>query len=76
MLIRVDVLKRGFAVLPMLLPIVPVRLAQLNPSQDEQVFGIAGFGRVGEIEAAGNHRIAINHDHLVVGNGMFPVEPH
>lgn len=56
-------------------PVGTVEICQLQRLDDQQVFGIGGFGCFGEIEAPRDHGGAINHHHFVVGDSVGSVDP-
>ena len=41
---------------------------------NEQVLGVLGLGLVGEVEAAGDNRSAVDHHDFVVGDGMRSID--
>jgi len=52
-----------------------VRLDELGRILDhQQILGILLFGRLGEIEGAGDHRGPVDHYDFVVGNGVLVVD--
>ena len=61
--IREGFLKGSTTVLPVADPVVAVSLRQLGTAQDEQVFGVAGVGRIGEVETARDHDALVD-DHF------------
>ncbi len=58
----------------MLIPVSTILLRQILVADQQEVFGIPLFGRLGEIEAAGDHDLAVDHHDLVVGDGMGAVD--
>jgi len=59
----------------MILEIPDVAVHQrLVALHDQQVFGIPLFGRLGEVEGAGDQGAAVDDHDLVVGNGMGRVD--
>lgn len=52
----------------MVLPILRVLLSQFLVMDDKEILSIILLGGFGEIEAAGNHRLAVNHHHLGMRN--------
>src|SRR4051812_18047220 len=65
----------GLAVLVVVAKVVFVGLVEVWPvADDEEVFGVGFFGAGGEVEAAGDDRLAIDQHDFVVGDGVSRVD--
>jgi len=57
-------------------PILCIELCQVRVMDHQQVLGIAILRSAGEVEAAGDHDLAIDHDDLVMRDRDSRIDPH
>ena len=59
---------------PMRVPVLRVLCGQCLVPDDEQVLRVLLLRRLGEVEAPGEHRLAVDDHHLVVRNGVVGID--
>jgi hypothetical protein len=62
--------------LEMFLPVGCVFLRERKIANGQEVFRVLLLRRLGEIEAPGKDRVAVDDHDLVVGDGVLGVDPH
>lgn len=57
-------------------PVIPIELRQPLVLHDQYVLRVAFLGGFGEVETAGDDRIAVDHHYFVVGDGVGGIDGH